>query len=197
MWLLRILPLTGVQIAIGKLWFSWFLSWVILSIIQTIIGILLGWTFLYMIGGLVLTALASISISGMGIWIGTIGAKYNPANPQNRLTFAPSLVLLILSYVYLFVSLISLAFIVLPASFRDFFTNQDSIGGFIGFMLNIGAFIVEMNATSPALAILIGCVGLVVVSIGTAVITIQLAAKRFDKGIEIEMVQANSGRGLR
>lgn len=197
MWLLQILPLTGRQIAIGKLWISWLLSWVILSIIQIVIGILLSWSVLYIVGGLVLTALASIGVSGIGLWMGTIGAKYNPANPQSRLTFAPSLILLILSYVYLFLSLVSLAFIVLPASLRDFFIGQDSIGGFIGFILNIGTFIVEMKTTSPALAIFIGVVGLVVVSIGTAIITIQLAAKRFDKGIDIEMVQSNSGRGLR
>ncbi|WP_243299631.1 hypothetical protein [Bacillus litorisediminis] len=63
-------------------------------------------------------------------------------------------------------------------------------------MFNICAFIVEMKATSQRW-VYFGCVGLVFVSLDTAVITVRLAAKRFDRGIEIEMIQANQWRRLR
>src|SRR5699024_929210 len=43
MWLLRSLPLSGRDIALGKLWISWSIPFVMLTGIEIIVGLLLGW----------------------------------------------------------------------------------------------------------------------------------------------------------
>ncbi|MCC3358654.1 putative ABC transporter permease subunit [Bacillus sp. REN16] len=184
--ILRMLPLKGSQIALGKLWISWLLPWIILSIIEIAIGILLNWSIFYSFIGVIINAVVSIGISGIGIWIGTFGAKYNPANPQNRIKFVPGLLLMILSYIYLFISVIPFGILVIPTEVSDFLPEA---GGFFGFILKIVSFLLEMKSNSPALTLIVAVFFVSLISIGTAVATIALSAGKLDRGVKIEMVQ--------
>src|SRR5699024_8822277 len=107
-------------IALGKLWISWLLPFILLTILECIAGIFLGWTWRQFIVGIVVKAGITVGISAIGIWIGTIGARFNPANPQQRLTFGTSIILLLLSYVYLLMMTVPYALMLVPGDAAPF-----------------------------------------------------------------------------
>ncbi len=184
--ILRMLPLKGSQIALGKLWISWLLPWIILSIIETAIGIFLNWSLFHLFISVIINAIVSIGISSIGIWIGTLGAKYNPANPQNRIKFVPGLLLMFLSYIYLFVALIPFGILIIPPGANEFLPVT---GGFFGVVIKIISFLLEIKSNSPTLTLFVAIFFVALISIGTAATTIALSAARLDRGVKIEMVQ--------
>ncbi|MCH1625612.1 putative ABC transporter permease subunit [Ferdinandcohnia quinoae] len=187
--ILRMLPLTGNQIALGKLWISWLLPLIMLSIIEIAIGIFLNWTVYQHIAGILMNALVTVGISSIGIWIGTIGAKYNPANPQNRVKFVPSLLLMFLSYIYLFIAMIPFGILIIPSETGEFLSSVSTdFGGFIGLVAKLAASFIEMKTNSPILTFILALISMAIISLGTATITLLLSGKKLDKGIKIEMV---------
>ncbi|TRM11685.1 hypothetical protein FH966_08310 [Lentibacillus cibarius] len=189
-WILRVLPLTGKTIAFGKLWISWLLPVVLLTVIEIIIGIILGWTPWQLIIGIAMKAVITVGISGIGMWLGAIGAKYNPSNPQNRLKFGISILLLLISYVYLFIALLPYVMLIIPVEATDLAQDaSQTIGGFFGMVANLVYTILSWKAASPGSVVAAGIALMLIISLGTAYLFTMMSARKIDQGIEIEMVQ--------
>lgn len=197
LWVLRMLPLTGVQIAIGKILISWLIPLVILSLIEIVIGIFLGWTIIQFISGIVIKAIITIGFSAIGLWLGTIGAKYNPTNPQQRVSFAVSLLLLISSMIYLVIALIPYAYMIIPLGEIDLPANlEHGMTGFKGMIASVVLKLLYWKSQSPLLLNVVGFIGQIIVSIGIASLFIWLSARRIDKGIKIDLVSESSAKPL-
>ncbi|WP_077303092.1 putative ABC transporter permease subunit [Virgibacillus pantothenticus] len=190
LWILRILPLSGKEIALGKLWISWLIPFVVLTVIEIIVGLFLGWTVLQFTVGIAMKAVMTIGISGIGLWFGTIGAKYNPENPYNRLKFGSSLLLIIASYVYLLLALIPYVLLLIPTEAEKLAQEvaSDSSGVF-GLAASFVHTVLVWKEASPVLVTLLGIILLVVVSVGICALFTSLSARKMEQGIEIEMVQ--------
>ncbi|SFM01965.1 putative ABC transporter permease subunit [Salibacterium qingdaonense] len=185
-WMLHVLPLTGVQIACGKLWMSWLIPFLPVSVLQMTAGILLGWPVSFFLLGLVLSALISPALSALGIWTGAIGGKYNPSNPQNRLQFAPSLLMLALSYVYVVLTLIPVLLVVVPAESAGLF-EQVAGGGIIGGSASAAASLLQLKLTNSALVMALSVLVFLFLTIGTCVAFLYLAGRRIEQGIQVSM----------
>src|SRR5699024_5389463 len=169
LWVLRMLPLSGVQIALGKVLISWLIPLVILSLIEIVIGIFLGWTMIQFISGIVIKAIITIGFSAIGLWLGTIGAKYNPTNPQQRVSFAVSLLLLISSMIYLVIALIPYTYMIIPLGEIDLPANlEHGMTGFKGMIASIVLKLLYWKSQSPLLLNVVGFIGQIIVSIGIA-----------------------------
>lgn len=160
-WILRVLPLRGWQIALGKFWSGWILPFVVYFIAEIVIGILLGWHWTLMILGIAIFSVLSLGMNGIGLWIGTKSAKYNPNNPQDRVAGGSRLLLGLLNFLYLIVAAVPGAAILLPFA---------------------------KVAGSGLLAIL-GGFAIIVFSLTVAAITVHHASRKFDQGVQIELVQ--------
>ncbi|WP_026703220.1 putative ABC transporter permease subunit [Salibacterium aidingense] len=180
--ILPALPITGKQIVLGKLWISWLLPWILVSMIETAAGIFLGWAFWQFAASLLMNGLVSVGISAMGIWIGIIGGKYNPANPQNRIQFAPSLLLLVMSYVYVFAVIAPFFILAVPASYTDFFhTLSRAMPGFIGGTAGAGARLLEWKMINTIAMTTGSIIIFFLLTAGCTLWFIQLAAKKMLK----------------
>lgn len=196
-WILRVLPLSGKDIAFGKLWLSWLLPFVILTVVEIVAGLFFGWTLIQFISGILMKAVITIGISGIGMWLGTIGAKYNPANPQNRLKFGTSIVLMVVSYIYLFFALIPFVMLLIPVETMDFAqqVSQD-IDGFFGWVAGFVYTVLSWKAASPVMITIIGILLVLIISLGAAYLFTMMGARKIDQGIEIEMVQKTRTKSL-
>ncbi|MDQ0337423.1 ABC-type transport system involved in cytochrome c biogenesis permease component [Caldalkalibacillus uzonensis] len=68
MWLLRTLPLSGIQIALGKIWIHWLLPFFVAVVLEIGIGIFLNWSWLWMCAGIVTFAFISLGMASIGLW---------------------------------------------------------------------------------------------------------------------------------
>ncbi|MFC7746350.1 putative ABC transporter permease subunit [Lentibacillus kimchii] len=194
-WLLRVLPLSGRHIALGKLWISWLLSFLLLTVIEIIIGLFLGWSVTQFLTGIAIKAVITTGISSIGIWFGTIGAKYNPSNPQNRLTFGTSFMLIIVSFVYLFVTLIPFIIVLIPVDAMNVTgsASQSSLGIF-SMVSSLIHTLLSWKAAYPVMVMASGIILMAAVSLGIAYLFIVMSARRLDQGIEIDMVQSAASK---
>ncbi|MGP4108571.1 putative ABC transporter permease subunit [Virgibacillus sp. L01] len=197
LWILRVLPLSGKNIAFGKLWISWLIPFALLTVLEVAVGAFLGWTILQFAIGIAMKAVITVGISAIGLWLGTIGAKYNPANPQNRLKFGTAFILFIASYVYLFMALIPYVLLIVPVDAVGFLQDviQDT-DGFIGAIASVVLTLLSWKASSPLIAGIAGVTLMLVISLGVAYMFTIASARKFDKGIEIEMVQETNTKSL-
>ncbi|MFD1412351.1 putative ABC transporter permease subunit [Oceanobacillus jeddahense] len=196
-WILRTLPLSGRDIALGKLWISWLLPFIILTILECIVGVFLGWAWWQFIFGIVVKAGITIGISSIGIWIGTIGARFNPGNPQQRLTFGTSMFLLLLAYVYLAVLSIPYALMLVPGEAAPFVVDLGAESfGFFGFVFSLFGVLLTWKASNPIIVISLGLLLMFVLSIGLAWLFLYVSAKRINRGVTIDIVNETSGKAL-
>ncbi|MBP1970547.1 ABC-2 type transport system permease protein [Virgibacillus natechei] len=196
-WILRTLPLTGRDIALGKLWISWVLPFILLTVLEVIIGILLGWTITQFIIGVAVKAAITIGISAIGLWLGTTGSKYNPSNPQQRVKFGTAILLMVVSYVYLFVALVPYVLLVIPGDVGSFLTEiSTDLSGFFGAFVGLFATLLSWKASYPALMIILGIVAMLIVSLGVAALFTSASGRRIDKGLEIEIVNESNAKAL-
>src|SRR5690625_4754124 len=183
------LPLTGMQIALGKVLISWLLPFMILSVIEVVIGIFLGWTLIQFVDGIMIKAIITVGFSAIGFWLGTIGAKYNPTNPQQRVSFAVSLLLLISSLIYLVIALIPYGYIIIPLEEIDLPANlEHGMTGFKGMISSIVLKLLYWKLKLPNLLKIISIIGQKFVSNRVASLIIWLNSKRNNKGIKIDLV---------
>lgn len=195
--ILRALPLTGEQIVYGKFWISWLIPFLLFTVLEVIVGIILNWTLLQLIGGIIVKAIITTGISGIGLWLGTIGAKYNPANPQARLHVAVSFILIIISYVYLFLSLLPYTFLLIPEEAAPFMIEiSGDTSGFFGRIISLFAVFLIWKGSHPILVILLLGLVLLVISFLITWFFLHLAARRVDKGIDIDMVNESNQKPL-
>lgn len=197
LWILRILPLSGKNFAFGKLWISWLIPFVLLTTIEVVIGVFLGWSVIQFVSGIAMKAVITVGISAIGLWLGTIGAKYNPANPQNRLKIGTAFILFIASYVYLFLALIPYVLLIVPVDAIEFLQEViQNTDGFLGMVASIVLTLLSWKASSPFIVGIVGIVVMLVVSLGVAYMFTIASARKFNKGIEIEMVQETNTKSL-
>jgi len=189
-WILRILPLSGKDVAFGKLWISWLLPFAILTVVEIVIGLFFGWTLIQFMTGIAMKAVITVGISGIGMWLGTIGAKYNPANPQNRLKFGTAFILMIASYVYLFFALVPFVMLLIPVEAMGFaqMISQD-IDGFFGSVAGFVYTVLSWKEASAVMVTIAGILLMLIISLGVAYIFTMMSARKIDQGIEIETVQ--------
>jgi ABC-2 type transport system permease protein len=195
-WILEILPLSGKEIVFGKLWISWLVPFVFLTVIEIAAGIYFGWALLPFIGGILMKAVLTVGMSGIGMWFGAIGAKYNPENPQNRLRFAPAILMMIASFVYLFLALIPFVILLLPVEAMAFVQEVSNTYGFIG---TAGSFIYTVLTWKEVNEFLVmagGFILMLAVSFGIAYLCALLSAHRIERGFDIEMVQTAAAKPL-
>lgn len=196
-WILRTLPLTGRAIALGKLWISWVLPFILLTVLEVIIGILLGWTITQFIIGVAVKAAITIGISAIGLWLGTTGSKYNPSNPQQRVKFGTAILLMVVSYVYLFVALVPYVLLVIPGDVGSFLIEVSTdLSGFLGALIGLFATLLSWKASYPALMIILGIIAMLIVSLGVAALFTSASGRRIDKGLEIEIVNESNAKAL-
>lgn len=197
-WILQTIPVSGMHIALGKLWISWLIPFVLLTVIEVVAGMILGWTILQFVTGILLKVLITGGISAIGLWLGTTGARYNPTNPQQRLKFGTSFLLLIVSYIYLFLSVIPFVWLLLPpiAGPDIIQAGQEMNGIFRAIVTNFGTLL-EWKGSHPVLGMMLGVMIMVLFSGGIFYLFIRASAHQLNKGIRIEMVGHTSGKTLR
>ncbi len=190
LWIMRVMPVTGRQVAYGKFLISWLLPFIVVSIIEFIAMFFLGWTIWQFLYGIAVKGVITLGISAIGIWIGTLGAKYNPSNPQQRLNFGASISLLVLSYIYLIIALIPVGYLLIP----DVVLNelpQDLNHGITGFSSVFVTFILgllSLKASYPVVATIGGVIVLTFISIGLAYLFLSISGSRIDQGLKINLV---------
>ncbi|MDQ0268443.1 putative ABC transporter permease subunit [Cytobacillus purgationiresistens] len=181
--LLRILPLSGWQITLGKLWINWLIPVCLLSTLQVIASILLNWNPLATIFGIVIIAIASLGITGIGLWLGAIGAKYDANNPQNRLIGGVSFLLIFLCFSYVIIAMIPTMLVLLPIDSLNLFTD-DEFTGLFGLLFTL----LKWKAAHSLLFTFIGGFVSVIFSIGIAYFFLLLTVKKINQGINIKFV---------
>lgn len=199
LWIVQVLPITGRQLAYGKFWISWVIPFLVIFIIEIIATFVLGWTIWQLVVGVAIKAVISAGMSAIGLWIGTLGAKYNPTNPQQRLTFAATLISFITSYVYVAIALIPVGYLLIPEMALEEIPAdlQHGMTGFIGILATIALTALSLKISHPIIMTIVGIIVLLILSIGIAYIFLTISARRFDRGIKIDMVSETSSRGLR
>lgn len=197
LWVLKMTPLSGSQIALGKLWVSWLIPLLLLLAIDVVLMLVLGWTIFQFALGFVIKALFTAGLSALGLWLGTIGAKYNPKNPQQRVNFTVSIFLLLASLVYCVVVAIPYVYIILPASLIDFPAEATaSLVGIKGMIAKGSITVLMLKANHPLLMNLVGVLVLAALSLGITYLFVQLSGRRIDKGININMVSESNAKPM-
>lgn len=186
--LLRVLPLTGWKIALGKFWMNWLIPVLILAVLEIAGGIFLKWGLLDIVFGIIVLAILSIGITGIGLWLGSIGAKYNPNNPQNRLETGVSFLLMFLSFVYLFIAALPSALILIPTDALLIFQQGDRPTGIVGLFVSL----LEWKAEHKTILTITSGLLTLLISIGVAFFTLYLSARKIDKGLTITFVSTNN-----
>lgn len=196
-WMMRVLPLTGKYIAAGKLWISWLIPFILMTGIEIIGGMVMGWSLVQFASGIIIKGLATFGMSAIGLWIGTIGAKYNPVNPQQRLKFGVSFIMLISSYVYLIILLIPFGYVLFPVEQIDLPSNLDhGLTGFKGIIASIVLSLLSLKVDYPIVMTIVGVLVMLLLAIGIALLFAYLSVKRFDKGVRIDRVDSTHSKGL-
>lgn len=189
-WVLNTLPLSGKQVILGKLWMSWLIPFILLTSLEVVIGLLLGWTIFQFIAGIILKAIVTVGLSALGLWLGTIGGKYHASNPQARLHFGISIILFVSSWIYIFIVSLPFGYLIVPLSEGDLPSNLDhGITGFFGILASVVLTLLSLKINHPLIMGVIGFFVLVLVSLGLAILFVRLSARKADKGITIDMVQ--------
>lgn len=196
-WNLNILPLPGRIIAVGKLWISWLIPFILLTGIEVVGGLLLNWSVMQMVMGIVIKAVITLGMSAIGLWFGTFGAKYNPMNPQMRLKFGASIFLFVLSIVYLIALAIPYTFIVFPVDEVPL-PDPTSHGapGVPGLFLTIVLGFLNFKQAYPVVVNSLLVVVMIAISVGITIAAIAASAKRFEKGIKIDLVSETRSSAL-
>lgn len=196
-WVIRTLPLSGKSIALGKLWISWLLPFVIITVIEIIAGLALGWAIKDFLLGILMKAVITIGISAMGLWFGTIGAKYNPKNPQQRLKFFTTMLLQMLSLVYLIITFIPYVLLILPVDMIDFVAEvREDTSGFFGAIVSFVFTILKWRTDSPLVMGIVGVILLLLIPIVIGTLFTLASGRKLDKGIVIEQVHSAQTKGL-
>lgn len=185
--LIRVLPINGWQLALGKFWISWFIPVCLLAIIEIGLGIFLHWSITYIVLGIVVMAWYGLGLAGLGLWLGTIGARHNPDNPQQRLKVGVSFVLMFATLIYL--GLATLPILVTFFPIEEIVENE---GGGTGGLLGILAVIAQWKMNHLLLVKAIGVIFSLFVVLGTTWFTLFLSAIKIDKGVDIDVV--NKGK---
>lgn len=191
LWITQILPLRGRQIAIGKLWISWLLAFLFIVVFEVIAFFVFKWNISQFIYGLLIQGVIMIGVSSIGLWLGTVGAKYHPSNPQARLNFGASILLVVASYIYLVIAILPIVYLFLPVHL--FTIPAVDVTGFGTFIAHIFFTSLTWKLNYPIVMTIVGCLVFVIISGSLTALLVYLSARQMDKGITINIVdEANA-----
>lgn len=197
-WNLRILPLSGRQIALGKFWISWLVPFVVLFIFEIVLGLILGWSWSLLVSGILVFAILSLGFTGMSLWIGTMAPRYNPNNPQDRIQPGTRYLLMLINLVYMVIAGLFGSMILFPVKYEKYVAGMAQHSqGFWHVVSTSFDWLMTLKTSHETGVVIIGVVGLVVFAVGVAAWTVELSAKRFDRGVQINLVQSSKGRRFR
>lgn len=74
--------------------------------------------------------------------------------------------------------------------------NADDIGGFFGLLAKVAFTLFSWKVSYPILTGIMGVIVMLILSIGITTLFLRLSAKRFDKGVEIDMTQVGKSKSL-
>jgi ABC-2 type transport system permease protein len=197
-WILRTLPLTGMQIALGKLWVHWLLPLGLVVVMEIALSILLGWAWYMGVAGVISFAVISLGMASIGLWAGTIGGKYNPNNPQQRIEFGTGFLLFFINIPYMLLMFSIAVLLFMPADL------QPDVAGVAGSSLGIFSLLAGIvNGVLSGKMLLgdwsmpVGMLIMIFVSLTVTYLFLWLSAKRIDNGIQITIVDGTSSKGLK
>lgn len=188
LWIMRLIPTRGLTIVLGKLWISWIIPFLIVGVVQSLGAIIFKWSILQFSFGIVFQLCLTIGVSGIGLWVGTIGAKFDPKNPHNRLTFWASMLLYGIAIIYTSLILLPVIYVAIPTEFItvDFSSIHTFQGNVFQTFFYRGILtLLKWKLENPVLMNSIGLITLVVIGFGITLFFIRLTAQRFDRGIQI------------
>ncbi|MDV2686331.1 hypothetical protein RYX56_18345 [Alkalihalophilus lindianensis] len=183
--LLRVLPVKGWTVALGKLWIHWVILFGFIGFLQVISGFIFGWSPFHTIAGWFLIGMIGLGSSAIGLYFGAIGAKFNPKNPQNRLETGTSFILLFVALGYVLLQAIPFALTLLPVNDLSFLLEESNPGFFIGLI----QWVIEFKAGSPILISLVGITLCFTLMLFIAWLSIKFCAKEIDRGVKVTYVK--------
>lgn len=190
LWVMRTAPLSGWQIAIGKFGLYWAIMLALLAVVEIAAGILLGWAFGWIVAGFAAMAMLIAGAVALGLAVGTLGAKYDPEKPAERLTTGVTFLLLGVQITYVVLAMIPAALILIPTGLGPEITRAlDGAGGPIYLFLRGALFIEQQKLAHGELVTAIGLLWLVVYGLGVAWLMLAFTAGRIDAGVQVRIAQ--------
>ncbi|WP_413378877.1 putative ABC transporter permease subunit [Alkalihalobacillus sp. 1P02AB] len=180
--LLRVLPLSGWKVAVGKFWANVVIMTAFVAVVQIVSGMILNWSVLSIfLGWLGITGVL-VGAVAIGLFISSIGSKYNPKNPQNRVDTGSSIIMMMMLFFYLFIVSVPTALTFFPNEYlSDILNAAESEHGipsfFIGFLE--GSLASGLWSNLIGLAIYLVMIGFVTWG------SLAICAKNIDKGVNI------------
>ncbi|MDQ0253477.1 ABC-2 type transport system permease protein [Evansella vedderi] len=194
-WILRTLPLTGMQIALGKLWIHWLIPFSFVIILEIVLTFFLGWAWYLGVAGVLSIGFISLGMSSIGLWAGTIGGKYNPNNPQQRIETGTGFLLIFINIPYMLLMFAIAVLLFMPTEFQLQISNfSESSLGFLSFLASIVTGVLSVKNLLGDWSMLVGILTLVIASLTITYLFLWLSAKRIDQGIQITIVDGSGGK---
>src|SRR5699024_2431365 len=118
-------------------------------------------------------------------------------NPQARLNVSISLILFVLSYIFLIIVAIPFTYILIPMDEIKLPAGlEHGMTGFIGVLATITLNFLSLKKSNPLLMSGIGFVVITVIILAVTYLFIWLSARKIDKGIKIDMVSESKAKPL-
>lgn len=189
-WTLRSAPLSGWQIALGKFVVYWGATAAVVVVADLVAALAFGWPLAMTGGGALVVATLLAGIMALGLWTGTIGARYDPQNPQNRLRTGAGFLLMGISAVYLLIALVPALLTTIPTSLEPLLADAaPDASGLPGVVVRALLAAVRLKIDYPALIIGLGVLWLIAIGLGVAALALWRTARRVDAGVQIEIVE--------
>jgi len=143
----------------------------------------------------VMKGFMTLGLSALGLWLGTIGAKYHPTNPQARLKFFAIVLLFISSYIYLLITAVPAMIIFVTPELVEVGGNEE-ITGVISFIMHSVTKLILLKGEMPIIVISLCVLAMVMISLSVMYIFMNLSARKIDRGITIDIVAASRKKPL-
>ncbi|MBM7588057.1 ABC-2 type transport system permease protein [Bacillus pakistanensis] len=157
---LQSLPIKPLDILISKLVANWVLVFILVAVLEGIATILFHWQIHYLLIGLVAIAILSLGISGISLYIGLTGARYNPNKVNERINGVASFVIMVVSFIYFIFAVMIWACVTVPANMASNLEMLKTTP--ISFLYNVAVW----KGDQPLLVTVIGIVVLLLFSFG-------------------------------
>ncbi|NLM45919.1 MAG: hypothetical protein GX200_03865 [Firmicutes bacterium] len=159
-WFLNSVPLSGWPVVWGKLLGALLPTLVLMEALLAgtaiAIGLSASMTLMLAVGAVLL----SFGSSAIGLFYSISNARYNPDNPQQRISPGASFIMYLINLIFLLLLGLALLYVIPPAEFLAVLPLLSEMpppsGGFLGFLLKILKFIVSPFQWSAPLRIFTG-----------------------------------------
>ncbi|MDI3340965.1 MAG: hypothetical protein QJR03_10585 [Sphaerobacter sp.] len=188
-WVLRTAPLSGWQITLAKFLVSWSAMAAFVVAVDLIAALAFGWSLPMTAAGTGVVVVLLTGALALGMWTGTIGARYDPQHPHNRLRPGTGYLLLALSAVYLLVALVPALLTTIPVGLEPVLaTAASDASGVAGLVARVLLAAVRLKIERTAVAVGLGVLWLLAIGLGVAALSLWRTARRVDAGVQIEIL---------